>query len=250
MKKEPSIIEVLQAVDPVFNAHLDTLHMGGTPWQEPPCYRNAETGETYLHLAGGIGWPWKDVPGFVVVIAVGKMPGEKGDAPLFTCMDELEDHRIEGLLEGCLRLRDRYGFRQNGNLFQTWYGDSTCFATLVNQFNLKLMEERVQGIYLSDPIDYQQSNYFELYKRRTQSLLTRDVAGRKSLTLGKCSRLRNYLQSLPLDAEDCPAITALGGVVYSLMVSTPWALRAQISEATTNDMDDFETYATMKGWDK
>ena len=155
--------------------------MGPAPYREMPTYRNKETGETYLYLAGGIGWPWKDVPGFVVIVAVGKMPGEGMDAPLFTCLDELEDDRIEGLLEGCLRLRDRYGFRQSDNLFRTWYGDRDRFSTLVNQFNLKLMKEKVQGVYLSNPLDFDKPNHFELYKRRIQSHLTPNETGSKSL---------------------------------------------------------------------
>ena len=243
MKNEPSIIQVIKGQDPAVNAHLDSLNMEEAPYQEAPCYRNVETGETYLYLAGGIAWPWKDVPGFVVVVAVSKMPGEDVDAPLFICLEELEDYRIEGLLDGCRRLRDRYGFRQSGNLFRTWHGDQTCFATLVNQFNLMLMEEKVQGVYLSDPIDFRQPSHFEPYKRRVQSLLTRTGAGNKSLILGRCSALRNYLQSLPPDADNCPAVTALGGVIYSLMVSTPWVQRTQLSGPTINDIDDFETYA-------
>jgi hypothetical protein len=242
MEKERSIIQVIQSADPVVNAHLDSLNEGDSPWKEPATYRNVETGEAYLYLAGGIGWPWKDVPGFVAAVAVGKMPGEEVDVPLFTCLEELEDDRIEGLLEGCLRLRDRYGFRQSDSLFRTWYGDSKSFATLVNQFNLKLMKEekKVYGVYPTDPFDFQQPNHFELYKRRIQSLLMRTEAGSKSLILGTCTALRNYLQNLPPDTEDCPAVTALGGVVYSLMVHTPWTVRTQIPEPTISDIDAFE----------
>jgi len=243
MKKEQSIIQVIQSVDPVLNAHLDSLNMGPAPYREPAVYQNMETGDRYLYLAGGIGWPWKDFPGFVVVVAVGKIPGEEADSPLFTCLDELEDDRIEGLLEGCLRLRDRYGFRQSDNLFRTWYGDSTRFATLVNQFNMKLHQEQVDGVYPSAPLDFQQPNHFELYKRRVQSLLTRNDAGSKSLILGECSLLRNYLQNLPADAEECPAVTALGGAIHSLMVCIPWTVRTQVQEATIPTVDDFENYA-------
>ncbi len=246
--KKRSIIQVMQPADPGLNAHLDALSEGDSPWKEPDTFRNVETGETYLWLAGGIGWPWKDVPGFVVVVAVGKMPDEEADAPLFTCLDELEDERIEGLLEGCLRLRDRYGFRQSDNLFRTWHADSKPFATVVNQFNLKLMKEKVDGVYPSDPIDFQQPNHFELYKRRVQSLLMRTEAGSKSLILGKCNALRNYLQSLPPDAEDCPAVTALGGVVCTFMVLAPWTARTQMPEPTISDIDTFEKEARRDPW--
>jgi hypothetical protein len=235
MKKERSIIQVMQSADPILNVHLDSLNEGNSPWKEPDTFRNLETAETYLWLAGGIGWPWKDLPGFVVVVAVGKMPGEGIDAPLFTCLDELEDDRIEGLLEGCLRLRDRYGFRPGGNLFLNWYGDSERFSTPVNQFNLKILEEKVHGIYPTDPLDFQQPNHFDLYRRRIKSL-----AESKSLIVRKCTALRNRLQGLPKDqdSEDFPAIIALGGVVYSLMVSAPWTVRTQVEVN-----DDFEKFA-------
>jgi hypothetical protein len=249
MGKEQSIIQVIQTLDPILNAHLDSLDMGDSPWKEPATFRNIETGETYLHLAGGIGWPCKDVPGFIIVVAVTKMPGEEGnDAPLFICLDELESDRIEGLLEGCLRLRDRYGFRQSDTLFRTWYADPDRFATPVNQFNLKLLKEvkKIHGIYPTAPHDFQQPNYFELYKRRIQSLLTQTESVGKSLILGKCSGLRNYLQSLPPDAEDCPAIIALGGIVYSLMVQTPWTIRTQVTQMSISDIDAFEKDIRME----
>ena len=51
------------------------------------------------------------------------------------------------------------------------------------------------------------------------------------------------MQNLPPDAEDCPAVTALGGVVYSLMVYTPWTIRTQVAEPTIPTVDDFENYA-------
>jgi hypothetical protein len=244
MEKEQSIIQVIQSADPVLNAHLDSLNMGDSPWMEPATFRNIETGETYLYLAGGIGWPYKDAPGFVVVVAVSKMPGEEIDAPLFTCLDEFENDRIEGLLEGCLRLRDRYGFRQSDNLFRTWYTDPDRFATPVNQFNLKLLKEekKVHGIYPTAPHDFQQPNHFELYKRRIQSLLTQTESGSKSLILGKCTALRNYLQSLPPDAENCPAVAAMGGVVYTLMVYNPWTIRTQVSAPTIPTIAEYENY--------
>jgi hypothetical protein len=239
MKKERSIIEIIQSADPVLNAHLDSLNMGLAPYKEAATFRNLETGETYLWLAGGIGWPWKDVPGFVVVVAVGKMPGEGIDAPLFTCLDELETDRIEGLLEGCLRLQDRYGFRPGGNLFLNWYGDPDRFATPVNQFNLKHMKERAEGVYPTAPLDFQQPNHFDLYRRRIKSL-----AEGKSLFAGKCTALRNRLQGLPKDqdSEDCPAIIALGGVVYTFSVYAPWTVRAQVAESSIPTVDDEEKY--------
>jgi hypothetical protein len=98
----------------------------------------------------------------------------------------------------------------------------------------------VYGVYPTDPIDLQQPNHFELYKRRIQSLLTRNEVGNKSLTVEGCNKLRNHLQSLPPDADDCPAVTALGGVVYSLMVHTPWTVRTQLPEPTMRDIDAFE----------
>ena len=157
MKKEQSIIQVIQSEDPFLNAHIASLHEGDSPWKEPDSFRNMETGETYLWLAGGIGWPSKDAPGFVVVVAVGKLPGEGVDAPLFTCLDEVEDNRIEGLLEGCLRLRARYGFRQSDKLFRTWYADPGRFSTEVSQFNLKCLKEekKVHGVYPIAPYDFE-----------------------------------------------------------------------------------------------
>lgn len=54
------------------------------------------------------------------------------------------------------------------------------------------------------------------------------TTGKKRLYLGKCTRLRNYIQSAPVDTatkgsvKDYPALAALGGVVHTLMMLMPW----------------------------
>lgn len=241
MKREPSVIEVLQGPDPFVGAHIASLNMGPAPYRETPTFRHKETGETYLWLAGGIGWPWKGFPGFVAVVAVSNMPGEGADAPLFTCLDELETDRIEDILDGCLRLRNRYGFKQSGTLFQFWYGDPNPFATEVNRFTLKLMKEepKVHGVHPIAPHDFEKPNHFDLYRRRIKSL------GESKSLIVRCASLLNRLQALPEDHDsgDFPAVIALGGVACSLMASTPWTVRTQVAEPTIPAVDDFENYA-------
>jgi hypothetical protein len=238
MKKEQSIIQVIKSADPVFNAHLDSLNEDNSPWKEPDSFLNLETRETYLWLAGGIGWPCKDLPGFVVVVAVSKMPGEGADAPLFTCLDELEDDGIEGLLEGCLRFRDRYRPEKNDTLFRFWYGDPDPFVTELNRFHLKLLkeDEKAYGISASAPYDFEKPNHFDLYRRRIKSL----GEGKSLIIARKCTALLNRLQGVPKeqDSGDFPAVIALGGVVSSLMVSHPWTVRTQVG-ANDGSWEDF-----------
>lgn len=68
-------------------------------------YRDAEADRYYRRLAGGLGWPEKDKPGWLVVVAEGlrRDEGLKGH-PLYV-VGERECANIEDLHRGCRELR-------------------------------------------------------------------------------------------------------------------------------------------------
>ena len=240
------VIEFIKQQHPEINEHLRSLNIGYNAMQAPPLYRHIETGQEFVHLAGAIAWPGKGTPGFVIIVGVSKA---SGNAPLFTCLDEIEDYSTNGLLKACLLLRVRYGFNQSDNLLRFWYGDSKRFSSLINDFNQCIKKNSIyEGINIIDPTDFRKPNHFENYLYRIQNLLVPDESGGKSLVLENCNLLRNYLQNLPPDApivcseEDFPSVSALGGLVHSLLANRPWEHQRYTSAANRRNIESFESY--------
>ena len=148
-------------------------------------------------------------------------------------------------------MRQKYGYGQGSDLFHVWYGEHERFATFVSDFNhqLELNEQKVEGIYLSPPHDYDKQNAFEIYLNRVRASLTRDAVGKKVLYLGNCVKLRNHIQNLPHDSavkgsiEDYPAITALGGTIHSLMILRPWMQFLDREKTVPTMRDDYTDFA-------
>ncbi|MCK4821405.1 hypothetical protein KA005_36910, partial [bacterium] len=218
------IIQKIKSKLPANDDHISMI-TGQRTKPKATYYRNIETETKYYHIGGAIAWPGKTLPGCVIVVAVKK----DSLRPSFQLLAEEEDHSINGLLDRCLDLRQRYGYELNGDLFRFWYGDHSKFASLLSDFNKeKFSSKQAEGIHIACPVDFDKPNHFEIYVRRIQTCLSPNDSGNKSLYLGACDRLRNYLQILPSDAaikgtdEDYPAIAALGYAIHSLSACKPW----------------------------
>ncbi len=247
-KKETSIIEPVKGLPPAMNEHLDRLDIGDTIQSSPYRYRHIETGEEFVHLAGAIAWPGKEMPGYVLVVGV-QCRGEV-DTPFLVCLEEEESRDIGELLTHAVRLRERHGFRDCQLLFRPWYGDQSRFASLLLQFNQHLQDEHEpEGIDLAPPVGFELQNHFELYLHHIQSLLVPNADGVKNLILGTCNKVRNALQGLPPDAairfsdDDCPPVAALGYTVHSIIATQPWTWREGAPSVPADTLEDYERYA-------
>lgn len=245
--KNACIIQKIKSKPPVNDDHIAGI-TGQKTKTKATYYRNIETGAEYYHITGAIAWPGKTLPGCVLIMAVKK----DSLRPSFQLLDEKEDYSINGLLRQCLDLRQRYGYGLNGDLFRFWYGDYTKFASLLSDFNKeKFSTKQAEGIHIASPVDFDKPNHFEIYVRRIQSCLSPNDSGNKSLYLGDCDRLRNYLQVLPSDAaikgtvEDYPAIAALGFLVHSLSAYKPWTTHVN-KETLVSNLDDFASRAAYE----
>jgi hypothetical protein len=215
-------------------------------------YINTETAEEFYYIAGGIAWPGKESPGYVLIIGVQVEMENDKEIPVLVSMDEVEDRCVDGLLGQSLRLRERYGYKDG--LFRFWYGDYARFKSIVVRFNQQHRDEtnHAEGVYLSTPVDFKRNNHFEICLNEIRSLLAPRESGAKSLFLGNCHRLQNAIQSLPGDAaqrytdDDCPPVACLGYVVHSLLTSMPWRGGGHEPELTVPTVDDFETFARME----
>jgi hypothetical protein len=195
---------------------------GRRSYLKPAYYRNTETGDEYSYLAGGIGWPFGDMPGYCCAIGVGKT---SDGSPTFRVLDELENRTAKGLLEGSLELRQRWGYEKFSELFRYFYGNYERFWPVISAFNDKLNRnsENQSGLYFSPPSGFDMNNHLQIYIQVIRELLTRDKEGEKRLFIGDCSILRNRIASIQQvevdigDINRCPAIFALGGVLHSII---------------------------------
>jgi len=195
---------------------------------KPTYYRHKETGAEFCYLAGGIAWPRdpKEKPGFVVIVAVEKSTDDK---PSMYVLEEAESPTIDGLLKECVRLQKKYGAVECSDLFRVWYGDAERADTSVTLFNHETTKDP-DKIFVVQPYDFEKPNAFERHVNQIFSSLTVDPAtGKKRLYLSNCTRLQNYIQNASVDAavkgdsKDYPALSALGGLIHTLMMLMPWS---------------------------
>jgi hypothetical protein len=237
MEKVKCVIELIKPSDPAHDPHLDSLNIGHSEEPGQLRYHHIETKEEYVHLDGAVAWPGKDSPGFILVVGV-QMDGKQ---PLVKCLEEAEDSEVDGILSKCLTLREKYGFHLSDRfLFHPWWGIQS-FPSLVNRFNERIMKERGEGVYFIDPSDFKKGGkYFELY-----SLGLKEASRSKMISLEDCNRLRNAINSFPVDAaqrfteDDCPPVFALGLLVHSLLATKPWLNRGPLPQQP----DDWESVA-------
>ena len=218
-----SIIKKIKGKGHRINEHISEV-TGERTYLDPDYYENIETGKTYSHIAGAIGFPGKGQPGLAVVMGVEKTTDPE---PSFYVLDELEAESIQDLLNGVLKLRERWGYP---NCLSHCYGDYERFMSIVSEFNLreKSPNKKWEGIYPSQPSDFERPNNFEIYYRQMDSCLTPPAKGKKRLILDSCNKLRNHIQNLPADVaskgdiNSYPAVFVLGALIHTLLILKPW----------------------------
>lgn len=210
---------------------------GRRSYVQPTYYLNNETGEAYLHIAGGVGWPHIGEPGYICIVGV-----IKGDAedPEFKVLQEFEGRTITRILATCLDLRKKYGGRRYSELFQYYYGDFERFWPTIAAFNSRL---KGKELYFTPPNGFELKNRLQVFTQQLRELLTPNEKGEKRLFLNKCNIARAQIASI-LQAEAAtgdiykhPVIFALGGLIYSLSESQPW--RVTVPGYGIGDADDF-----------
>ena len=144
------------------------------PLPPPFYYRNTETGDEYLHIAGGLAWPGKNTPDFACIIAVEKTDDPE---PSFLVIEEVQENSIKALLYECLKIREKYRSRGYPELLTSWWGNYDRFYTFITELNNKLLKGKGTGLLLTLPHDFERPNHFEIYVRRIQSCYDPDRKG-------------------------------------------------------------------------
>jgi len=242
-----SIIEQIR--DPnrfsMANEHILRI-LGERRIPKPIIYRHKESGLEYCYLAGGLGWPRdpKEKPGFAVVVGVDKPDAKTDEKPTMRCLEEAESPTVDGLLKEAVRLQKKYGAVECEALFRILYAaDPERSDTFVHLFNHETPKDP-DRVYVVGAYDHDKPNAFERYVNQIFSSLTDDpTTGKKRLQIGGCVKLLNYLQTAPVDvatkgsAKEYPALSALGGLIHTLMMLMPWTefLKPERTVSTIND---------------
>lgn len=193
----------------------------------PVYYRNKETGAEYSHIAGGIGWPEADKPGYGFIIGVER---ETSSTPAFFILGEIEANHPLQVLEGCGELRERWGFHDHSKLLRSFSGDASRFASFVREYNDRGIKKHGDGygrLSVVLPPGFNNISFFEGAVRQIQTLLMPNRDGRKRLYIGPCEKIRNAIQNMnpggmSKAAAGSPPVMALGCVVHTLLTLTPW----------------------------
>lgn len=222
------MIQVIQEKHPTetMQARRDFAHVTKEPVVELPYwFKDTDTGKEYYNLYAGLGWPQKvtekgdQLPGYAGIIAVVKGSKDAIDAP-FQVVAEIQEPSVDILITECVKLRKKWGFGVHPQLLDIFIGDHTQFDTVVAGYNTVLAEagrpDR-EAFIVSPADDFDSPQAFDLAVRRLQSVLM--VKQGKRLYLGDSEIIKNRILSF---RRDDPAILALGGLVHTLLMRTPW----------------------------
>lgn len=220
---KPTEIDYLRYQSMVDDARCKGIKLTPRPFH----YENVETGQLYHDIFACVGWPTEVTdkndmrPGYIAIVGVVKDHRPPQEA-VFQLLAEGESKDIPILLRKMGELRTEYGFGLHPTTINVWWGDPSedKFETMIALLNERLREKTGNdnlAILIAPPIDFYDKEIFETYSRAFYSV----VAEKETLRFyyGKNEILRNRTREFK---RDDPAILAIGGLVHTLINSTPW----------------------------
>lgn len=209
--------------------------------QRPVQYENAETGDIYLCISGGLAWPALR-PGASVVLGSQK----KGESFIYKVLEAIEEHNVQVLLERSYELFLKWGLNCK-TVPWTWHGDpEDGMNSFLLRFNLEKQNKDSQAKYFS--LTY--SPYHEdpkCFTLQCQTILSMVQPGSKRLYMGSSKRLQSALGELTPEVvskgqvSDYPLVGALGYVLTALDSNRPWLRDVDHYDGNA---ESFETFAT------
>jgi len=210
----------------LYQQRVEEARITGVPFVERQYwYENLETGQQYYDLFGCVGWPTEVTdkndmrPGYIAIVGVVKDEKPPQDA-VFQLLAEDESKNLPTLLYKMAALRCDYGYGLHPSLFNAWYGDPEAFVTTIASLNSELQKKighDRNSILIAPPFDFYLPDKFEIYSRSFYS--TGAEKNKVRFYFGKNEILRNRKNEFK---RDDPAILAIGGLVHTLLHSTPW----------------------------
>ena len=214
---------------PIVHGERDFAHVQNKPPPKRPhpyYFLNTETQEEYSWIEGAFAVPGYQYPGFAIIISLDRKEHPDHGKRFIRVLEEFETINlsdIEGLIEGCVALKKKYGVYP---LLQQGFYTELDEPTAEKVYNVisKLYGETSQ--FWPIPGAYsEEGNPFNQYFNT--------LAHYKSiLDVSNAPRLKNYLLMIKkgkihLTAEDNPAIAAIAYAVSALVAKKPWQFQQE-----------------------
>jgi hypothetical protein len=215
--------------DPIVNQHI--AEVTGQKYHNCP-FAWVSGKASYSHITGGIILPSFDHPGFLLTVGV-RHKDQK-----YELIEEFESWEDRELQEKATSIQKEYG----SGVISNWWGDPTKLMALVNQKNINSDEP----VFISTPPDFEQKDSFQIYVISLHTALRR---GNKVLYIGKCSKLKNYLEDFILmgaKAENHPAVNLAGWLVHTLNIYRPWEQAVESTALIPTAPEDFYIHESEK----
>lgn len=191
----------------------------------PYWFENTQNGERYYGVYGSIGWPGKMqghifmTAGYAAIVGVLKRDGEDPEKAPFKILEEIENKTVDGLIRQCFKIRGKWGFGLHPDLLPFWFGDHDGpYELIVAKVNTQLVEKHRedQAFILSPPDDFGQDQTFDTYLQELRAVVE---TNRKRLLVGDANILKKRFSRFE---RDDPCITAIGGLMHTLLIREPW----------------------------
>jgi len=181
--------------------------------QKKTYYYDVFNESEYRRIVGGIGFPYGDQPGFIVVMAENYPEDKRLKKRQIKLLTEHLNHNTEKFVKSIYDCQNRY-------LVETWYGetDNLIMMHFIDKFNQSLSKKK-KGIYINDAPFSDDAHNLRLYSHQIKNLL---IPTKKAMSFGDNSQIPGYLSGLSADqvrqdpAQKHPIIAALGFVVAGL----------------------------------
>jgi hypothetical protein len=206
---------------------------GNSGWSDFANYRD------YFRILGGVAWPQKGRPGFVVLVGEEARNLKNGGPPKFCGLVESKHPNHDEMLSKCVELAP---------VVDTWYSNTTQEAQyfLMHEFNQGQQRKHLDGLLLLDaPMISESGDAEQLFRYVDAEFSKQTLGGQKTIFLGECPQVRAALQNVPeeWDKEDIlrlPEVTALY-YVLGAMFRLPYSIRSsKPATAQTEYKGDWE----------
>lgn len=168
-------------------------------------------------------------PGFLLTVGV------QPENNIFYAIDEFESDDPYKIIKKAQGIQKNYG----PEVIKTWWGNPADLMSIVNEKNIK-----GNPVLISQPIDYDQSDSFQLYTTRLKTSLAESY---KTFYLNECVLLRNHILSFVQDkaakAEQNPAVAITGALIHTLLIIRPWEQSVEATELVPTSHEEYAAYA-------
>jgi len=176
-------------------------------------YYDAGENAEYRRIAGGVGFPYGDLPGFLIVMAEDYNKNPRLKKRQIKLLTEYQNDVTDKIVKAIYDYQNKY-------LVETWYGetDNLLMMHFIDKFNQSLSKKK-KGIYISEAPFADDPHNLRLYSHQIKNLL---LPTKKALSFGDNSQIPGYLSGLSADqvrqdqAQKHPIIAALGFLIAGL----------------------------------